>query len=483
MLSIRTSLVIATIVAHPAAAFAQANLPVPPAGYDQRRSGVPQGAVSSITYPTKTYGMRKARVYAPPGYTTAAKYPVVYLHHGLDGDETSWTNGASANIIVDNLIADKLATPMIIVMPNNSMTTSSDFAGYGQYESVLVPDLIPYIEANYSVATDRLSRAIAGLSMGGGLTFNLGFSNINLFAWIGPFSAAPNTKPAAQTIRDPDAVRRDVKLIFIACGDADGLLSYSKGYHDYLTQQNIPHMYQLEAGQGHNTTVWKRSFYNFAQRIFKESGGGTGGTPSSGGTGGAGTVTGGAAAGGASGSSGTMGGRAGTGGAGKGTGGVTGGVGGTTAQGGTAGAPGSNATGGTGVSGATSVGSGGAASGTGGTDTAAGAPGSNATGGTGGGAISTGGSNTQGGSAGMPSSGTSGGATGLGGVAPMTGGQSSTAGSIGDGGGTAPPPVDDGGCGCALPGSKSGSARFSLVAAAVAVVLSSARRRRRLARD
>ena len=88
-------------------------------------------------------------------------------------------------------------------------------------------------------------------------------------------SVALNTRSAAQSIRDPAAVRRDVRLIFIACGDADGLLSDSRNYHDYLTQQSS-HMYQLEPGQGHTTTVWKRSLYNFAQRIFRDSGTGTG---------------------------------------------------------------------------------------------------------------------------------------------------------------------------------------------------------------
>ena len=150
----RRSVVVLAMGAFPGVAFAQVNLPVPPSGYDQRRNSEPQGMVTTVTYPTTSYGMRSARTYTPPGYSTATKYPVLYLHHGLGGDETSWTNGASAHIILDNLIADKLATPMVVVMPNNSMTTSDDFGGYGQYESVLIPNLVPYIEANYSVATE-----------------------------------------------------------------------------------------------------------------------------------------------------------------------------------------------------------------------------------------------------------------------------------------------------------------------------------------
>jgi enterochelin esterase-like enzyme len=419
-LLIRWSLFVAAIAVLPAVASAQANLPVPPAGYDQRRNGVPQGTVSAISYPTTNYGMRNARVYTPPGYSTATKYPVLYLHHGLGGDETSWTNSFSAHIILDNLIADGDATPMVIVMPNNSMTSANDFGGYGQYESVIVPNLIPYIEDNFSVATDRTHRAIAGLSMGGGLTFNIGFGNIDLFAWIGPFSAAPNTRPASQTIRDPEAVRRDVRLIFIACGDADGLLSYSSNYHDYLTQQNIPHMYQLEPGQGHTATVWKRSLYNFAQRIFTDSGTGSGGVGGMGGMGG-------------------MGGIAGTGAAGADAGGANGG---------------SSPTGGSAGDGGIGNGSGGA----GGTD----------------------GADVQGGTAGMPGSSTTGGAPAAGGAPPATGGasggQPAAAGSATAD--AAEPPVDDA-CACSFPGFKSRTPPLALLAAAASVVLGGARTRRR----
>jgi enterochelin esterase-like enzyme len=128
------SLIATLLAVFPAVAFAQASLPVPPTGYDQSRSGVPEGMVSSISYPTTNHGMRPARVYTPPSYSTATDYPVLYLHHGLGGDETSWTDGASAHIILDNLLADGLATPMIIVMPNNSMTSSN---------AVIIPDLNP----------------------------------------------------------------------------------------------------------------------------------------------------------------------------------------------------------------------------------------------------------------------------------------------------------------------------------------------------
>lgn len=371
---------VAVLLAVPLPTFAQgtANLPVPPTGFDQRKNGAPQGMVASITYPTASYGMQRARVYTPPGYSTATKYPTVYLLHGITQTETAWASGGgNANVILDNLIADKLATPMVVVMPNGSMTTPDDFNGFGLFEQVLIKELIPYIESNFSVATGPTNRAIAGLSMGGGQSFNFGFGHPDVFAWIGPFSAAPNTTPAAQTIKDPAVIKRDVKFIFITCGDADSLLSNSANYHNYLTQQNIPHMYQLEPGQMHTFTVWKRGLYNFAQRIFTSSAPGTGGT--AGGSGGA-TSTGGRTG---------MGGTVGTGSGGRGVGGTMGGSGGGPSDGGVMGSGGRVAgTGGTapGTGGAMVMGSGGASSGTGG----AAVPGS------GGAAVGTGGATTPG---------------------------------------------------------------------------------------
>jgi enterochelin esterase-like enzyme len=149
-------LFVSAIAAFPVVAFAQkSNLPTPPSGYDQTRSGIPHGTVQSTTYPAGSYGTKNMRVYLPPGYSTATKYPVVYLHHGMGGDETSWTNGASGYIIMYNLLADGLANPMILVVPNNSMTTTNDMNRYKHYESVMVPNLILYIEAKYSVATGQ----------------------------------------------------------------------------------------------------------------------------------------------------------------------------------------------------------------------------------------------------------------------------------------------------------------------------------------
>ncbi len=252
-----------------------AGLPVPPQGFDSKKSTVAHGNLSAaISYPTRNNGQRTVKVYTPPGYSTDVKYPVLYLHHGIGGNESAWTSSSpgqaegNADNILDNLYAENKAKPMIVVMPTGKVDGSDDFARFAGFEDVLLNDLIPYIEKNYSVATDRGNRAIAGLSMGGGQTFNFGFPHLDKFAYIGPFSAAPNTKLPDQTIMDPAALKRDVKLIFIACGTADGLIGNSKMYHDFLDQNNVPHMYQLEENGGHDRTVWNRSLYNFAQRLF-----------------------------------------------------------------------------------------------------------------------------------------------------------------------------------------------------------------------
>ncbi len=256
-----------------------AGLPVPPNGFASKKNGGDHGQLSNtLQYPTKDYGNKPVKVYLPPGYDAnrAQKYPVLYLHHGIGGNESAWTSSSpgqaegNADNVMDNLYAEKKAKPFIIVMPSGGAFGGDDFARFEKYGPVLVNDLIPWVEKTYNASSEQSQRAIAGLSMGGGQTFNFGFTNIDKFAFIGPFSAAPNTKQPNQTIKDVAALKEKVKLIFIACGDADGLIGNSRMYHDFLDQNNVDHMYQLEAGQGHTATVWNRSLYNFAQRIFTE---------------------------------------------------------------------------------------------------------------------------------------------------------------------------------------------------------------------
>lgn len=248
-----------------------AGLPVPPQGFSARKSTIPHGTLSAvINYPTRNNGQRPVRVYTPPGYSTQVKYPVLYLHHGIGGNEGAWTSSeGNADNVMDFLYSENKAKPMIVVMPNGRANATGGNEQFDLFEDVLLNDLIPYIEKTYSASTDPNMRAIAGLSMGGGQTLNFGFKNYTKFTWIGAFSSAPNTRAATQTITNPAAVRSALHFSFISCGTTDGLIGNSTNYHNFLDQNNIdPHMYQLEEGQGHTATVWNRSLYNFAQRIF-----------------------------------------------------------------------------------------------------------------------------------------------------------------------------------------------------------------------
>jgi MYXO-CTERM domain-containing protein len=268
----------------------EANLPVPPQGFASEQN-VPHGNLEvSLEYPTREYGMQKVTIYTPPDYSTDTLYPVLYLHHGIGGNEVAWvgmgSNEGNADNVMDYLYSEGLAEPMIVVMPDGNTRGASD--GFSAHGDVLLNDLIPWVEENYSAASDADRRAIAGLSMGGGQTFNFGFPNIDVFHYIGPFSAAPNTQSPTQTITDVEAVKEMVKVIFISCGSADGLIGNSQMYHDFLNDNAVPHVYQIEQGEGHTALVWNRSLYNFAQLLFRdlESTDGGSGTGGAGGTGG-----------------------------------------------------------------------------------------------------------------------------------------------------------------------------------------------------
>jgi enterochelin esterase-like enzyme len=250
-----------------------------PVGFDSLRSGIVHGKIDSISYLSKTVGTnRKALIYTPPGYSKNKKYPVLYLLHGIGGDKKEWLNGGSLQVILDNLYAQNKIEPMIVVMPNGraikddratgNIMASDKVQAFATFEKDLLNDLIPYIEKKYPVIKDREHRAIAGLSMGGGQSLNFGLGNLDQFAWIGGFSSAPNTKPPEQLLPDPAEARKKLKLLWISCGDNDGLITFSQRTHDYLNANNVPHIYYIEPGV-HDFKVWKNSLYMFSQLIFK----------------------------------------------------------------------------------------------------------------------------------------------------------------------------------------------------------------------
>ena len=171
----------------------------PPADFNIVRDDIPQGRLEMIQYDSKTVGTRRnMNVYTPPGYSTDQKYPVLYLLHGIGGDETEWQRLCKPEVILDNLIADNKAVPMIIVMPNGRAQTNDRAEGnvfaaapaFANFESDLLQDVIPAIESRYSVIADREHRALAGLSMGGGQSLNFGLGHLETFAWVGGFSSA-----------------------------------------------------------------------------------------------------------------------------------------------------------------------------------------------------------------------------------------------------------------------------------------------------
>lgn len=250
-----------------------------PAGFDAVRTGIAQGKIDTISYASKTVGVtRRTLIYTPPAFSKKKKYPVLYLLHGIGGDEKEWLKGGNPQVILDNLYAEGKIEPMIVVMPNGramkddrptgNIMAPDKVQAFADFEKDLLNDLIPFIEKKYPVLTDREHRAIAGLSMGGGQSLNFGLGNLDKFAWVGAFSAAPNTKKPEELLPDPNAAKKQLRLLWISCGDNDRLIPFSKRTHDYLYEHDVPHIYYIEPGV-HDFKVWKNGLYMFSRLLFK----------------------------------------------------------------------------------------------------------------------------------------------------------------------------------------------------------------------
>jgi len=292
--------------------------PNAPQGFDVPRQGIATGRVERVEYMSSVTGGKKpAMVYIPPGYSSSQKYPVLYLLHGIGGNETHWSGPGAAAAILDNLIADRKAVPMIVVMPHGRSSNEPEalfvggrgargatpeaaagqaragappaagdarggipggrggaamaveFQAYAAFERELLGDLIPFIESKYSAVTDREHRALAGLSMGGGQSLNFGLGNLDTFAWVGGFSSAPNTMPPAQLVRDAVVARQKLKLLWVSCGDQDSLFNISEGVHKYLVEQKVPHIWHVDVGGAHTFPVWKNDLYHVSTLLFR----------------------------------------------------------------------------------------------------------------------------------------------------------------------------------------------------------------------
>ncbi len=235
----------------------------------------PQGTVTRQTYFSNTTGVdRHCYVYTPYGYTEDETYSVLYVLHGIGGTETEWIYNGSPQLIMDTLYGQGKAEPMILVFPNgramnpdgvpaNPLSPEAQ-AAFANFENDLFNDLIPFIEANYPVYTDREHRAICGLSMGAGQSLNFGLGHPEAFSCVGAFSPAPNTETALFNVE----AGRPAQLIWILCGQSDSLLFYSQNADSFLTGHGIAHTFKTMPG-GHDWNVWQAGLRQFAPLVFR----------------------------------------------------------------------------------------------------------------------------------------------------------------------------------------------------------------------
>jgi enterochelin esterase-like enzyme len=251
--------------------------PEPPADITKRNPAIPAGTLKLAEYSSTTVGTtRKLNIYTPPGYNKDKKYPVLYLLHGIGGDETEWQRFATVDVLADNLIQAGKLRDVIIVMPNgraqkNDKAEGNVFAAapsFAVFEKDLLTDVIPFIEKTYSILPGRENRAIAGLSMGGGQTLNFGFGNADKFGAIGAFSSAPNTLDGVKLIPDPDVTRKRQTYIYLSCGSKDSLFGISRKTHVYLADKKITHHWNVDS-HAHDPTHWRNNLYWFLQGAFK----------------------------------------------------------------------------------------------------------------------------------------------------------------------------------------------------------------------
>jgi enterochelin esterase family protein len=252
-------------------------LPGPEADFQDNKP-VPHGEVRKAWYQSSTLGtQRRVHVYTPPGYDAGAdKYPVLYLLHGGGDEDSGWSTVGRAGFILDNLLAAKKATPMLVVMPNGSLPrpAAAGAAGQDRFANELMKDVVPFVEKNYRVRADRDGRAIAGLSMGGGQTLRVVVAHPDQFAYAAVWSAGIGRDPAAfekqsaSFLGTADAVNARMKLFAITVGEKDFALAGSKALAEALKKHGIKHELHVSGG-GHTWINWRRYLNDFAPRLFR----------------------------------------------------------------------------------------------------------------------------------------------------------------------------------------------------------------------
>jgi enterochelin esterase-like enzyme len=252
-------------------------VPAEPAAVWQARD-VPHGAIEINWQKSQLLGDTQwIWIYTPPGYEKEGtrKYPVLYLFHGSNDIAGGWTLAGNANFIVDNLIAEKKAVPMIVVMPYGHAVPfgsprEAQAKNTAVFEEYLLRDVMPVVESKYRTAAGRENRAIAGLSMGGGQSLQIGFRHLNLFSAIGAFSAAvPNdfeTRFAGE-LNDGEETSSKLKLLWIGCGRQDSLFGRSEKLADLLQARHIRHTFRATEG-AHTYTIWRQYLAEFVPLLF-----------------------------------------------------------------------------------------------------------------------------------------------------------------------------------------------------------------------
>jgi enterochelin esterase family protein len=251
---------------------------------------VPHGSVSAVTYQSSALGRtRRMHVYTPPGYEkSTTKYPVFYLLHGASDSDDSRTSVGRANFIVDNLIASGKAKPMIIVMPAGHTNTGGFTVpgGADEFSRDFLGDVMPLVEKNYRVLTDRNNRAMAGLSMGGGQTLSIAIPNLSKFGYVGVFSsglfqmfgtgrgpapqasAAPTWEEQNMKVLDDAGLKKGLKLFWFGTGKDDFLLKTTQQTVEMFKKHGFDVKYDETEG-AHTWLVWRDYLHTFAPQLFR----------------------------------------------------------------------------------------------------------------------------------------------------------------------------------------------------------------------
>jgi enterochelin esterase family protein len=250
-------------------------------------AAVPHGELHRHLYTSKaikglTAGQEPYLVYTPPGYNpqAAKPYPVLYLLHGWSETEEGWVANMNADRILDNLLAEGKIKPMVVVMPlgygDMNFTRSFDVWSHrpeidhntSLFSNALLTEILPAVEREYHVATDREHRAIAGLSMGGLEALTIGLEHTGQFAWVGGFSSAVHALPYPDPLPGLDAKKADLRLLWIGCGLNDGLLEPNRKLETYLQGIGLQ-MTVSEIPGAHVAEVWRENLIAFAPLLFR----------------------------------------------------------------------------------------------------------------------------------------------------------------------------------------------------------------------